>query len=203
MSAKGRGPNTGGSLDQNFTPAWAVDRLLEAWTPNRPGGVWLEPGAGDGAIIQAAQRRRSQFWHAVEIEKRFVKNLWDAGAGIVTTANFLTGMPDRLSDVSVALGNPPFTWAAEFLVQCWTLCPEAEVVLLLPLNFLASDKRRDMLADRTPSLYVLPDRPSFTADGATDAQDYAWMRWGPNGDQPRGTVTILKSTPLAIRKGRT
>ncbi len=200
MSARGRGPKTGGQFDQNFTPSWAVDRLLEAWTPDAPDGVWLEPGAGDGAIIKAVQRKRSQFWHAVEIEKRFTKRLWDACAGIVTIANFLTGMPERLSDVSVVLGNPPFTWAMEFLEQAWKLCPAAEVVFLLPLNFLASGKRRDMMAAWTPSLYVLPDRPSFTDDGATDAQDYAWFRWRTVTSTP--TITILESTPVDVRKGR-
>jgi hypothetical protein len=52
----------------------------------------------------------------------------------------------------------------------------------------------------TPDMFVLPDRPSFREDGATDAQDYAWFRWGPYDNQ-LGVVTVLGLTPKEIRRG--
>ncbi len=199
MSKKGHGPKTGGEFDRNFTPRWAVDRLLEKWRPENPGGIWLEPGAGKGNIIRAVNRQMAVFWHAVELNGDFADDLRDAGANIVTIANFLTGMPKTLSDVTVALGNPPFTWCAEFLLQIWRLCPGAEVVLLLPLNFESSKDRHPIVSKRTPDRYVLPNRPSFTDDGQTDAQDYAWFRWLPRNRQ-KGRTTILNLTPLAERQ---
>lgn len=47
---------------------------------------------------------------------------------------------------------------------------------LLRLNWLASQKRAFWLRKNTPSVYVLPKRPSFTGKG-TDATDYCWAVW--------------------------
>lgn len=64
MSATGRSDVR--RLDDFYaTPAWCVRRLLEGVNP--PGGLWLEPCAGDGAIIRAVEEMRADVkWHAVE-----------------------------------------------------------------------------------------------------------------------------------------
>ncbi len=199
MSKKGHGPSEGGDFDHHVTPAWAVDRLLEVWKPK--GGIWVEPGAGSGAIIRAVSSHRNDItWHAIEIQRRFQKKLYSAGAAIVTIGNFITEMPPRLSDIAVVLGNPPFTWALQFIVQSRTLCPNAEICLLMSLNILASSKRRAFMSANTPDEMVLPDRPSFKQSGDTDAQDYAWFRWLPDNRQ-RGRITILGATP-GLERGR-
>ena len=40
------------------TPAWCVGCLLEA--VELPGGTWLEPAAGRGAIVEAVGARRQR-----------------------------------------------------------------------------------------------------------------------------------------------
>jgi hypothetical protein len=74
--------------------------------------------------------------------------------------------------------------------------------LLLPLNWLGGDARGKWLRAvpmYCPDLYVLPNRPSFTADGATDSLNYAWMVWDPGNDR-RPTWTVLDSTPADERR---
>jgi hypothetical protein len=51
VSATKRGSGVRTPDDAYETPAWCVQRLLEKL--QLPGGNWLEPGAGDGAIIKA------------------------------------------------------------------------------------------------------------------------------------------------------
>ena len=63
---------SGGESENYPTPEWAVHRLLDTWEP--PGSVWLEPCAGEGAIISAVRSwcaagedRWNPKWEAVEI----------------------------------------------------------------------------------------------------------------------------------------
>jgi hypothetical protein len=75
----------------------------------------------------------------------------------------------------VVVTNPPFSQSLEFVEACLRRAPI--VVMLLRLNWLASQKRNPFLREHTPSVYILPRRPSFTGTG-TDATDYAWFVWG-------------------------
>jgi hypothetical protein len=198
MSAKGRGEKVVGKFGHVSTPAWTVDRLFEKWKPLNPGGVWLEPGAGTGAIIQAARHHVSPVWHAVERQARFKDQLYAAGADIVSIADYLKwSMP--LTDVTTVLGNPDFEIAEETQRKFRELCPAAEIVLLLRVNFMASEERWEFFADKEPDLFVLPNRPSFMESGDTDATEYAWFRWGPY-DEQEGWITMLNLTPKNIRR---
>lgn len=48
------------------TPGWCVRRLLEATTTKLDGKRWLEPGAGMGHIIRAAQPLRPRVHKHIE-----------------------------------------------------------------------------------------------------------------------------------------
>jgi hypothetical protein len=65
MSSTKRGRQRN-AADNYPTPAWTVDRLFESLP--LPGGAWLEPSAGEGAIISAVNDLRSDVrWCAVEL----------------------------------------------------------------------------------------------------------------------------------------
>lgn len=73
--------------------------------------------------------------------------------------------------------NPPYSLAFEFCQH--SVAMSEHVFLLLRLNFLASQKRREWFKAHEPSaLFILSERPSFTGNGKTDATDYAWFYWG-------------------------
>ena len=73
--------------------------------------------------------------------------------------------------------------------------------MLLRLNYLGSANRHSFMSQHAPDLYVLPNRPSFKANGATDSIDYAWFVWDKyNLNRTYGQTTLLDLTSLAIRK---
>jgi len=64
--------------DNYATPAWCVERLLEART--FPPGSWLEPAAGNGAIVTAVNRTDVD-WRLWEIRSEERARLAEASPG--------------------------------------------------------------------------------------------------------------------------
>lgn len=180
--------------DYYATPSWCVRRLLEA--VDLPGGLWLEPCAGEGAIIRAvAEVRDDVRWHAIEYRDECIEAL----SGLPTVEAAAGGSFQRKSAVgsfAVCLSNPPYRSALEFVQHALRFAPI--VIMLLRLNWLASAARAEWMRAHQPSVFVLPDRPSFVGRGG-DATDYAWMAWGL---RTPGTL-VLGSTPLAERRSHT
>jgi hypothetical protein len=94
-------------------------------------------------------------------------------------------------DFDVAIGNPPFSKAAEFVRAC--RIQARTTVMLLPLNFLATEERCEFNRTYAPDVYVLPQRPSFTGRG-TAATDYAWFVWSQK-PRSQGIIRTLALTP--------
>lgn len=210
MSVTGHNADVRQDDDTYLTPAWAVHRLLEACA--LPGGTWLEPCAGNGAIIRACSVLAFQpVWHADEIRPECEASLRDLAHYEIH--DFLTQhRPD--ARYSVAITNPPFSLSLEFLRRCMEVADE--VVFLQRLPWLASAKRAGLFRRCTPDVYVLPDRPSFVnirrrvretkgkntgklkwVTTTTDATDYGWMRF--RGERDHGTFQILAPTPEDVR----
>lgn len=192
MSATGRS-NVRDPADFYSTPAWCVYRLLEA--VELPGGLWIEPTAGEGAIIKAvSEKRHDVIWHAVEAREECIPIL-DAipTINVAVLSGFQTIPADTSGRYACVFGNPPYRSALQIVQHALNFAPL--VVMLLRLNWLASDKRVAWIRAHTPSVFVLPDRPSFVGESG-DATEYAWMAWGLGVP----TVSILGSTPLSERR---
>lgn len=202
MSSTKRGGQRS-EADEYPTPPWAVHRLLEDEyaAPCFPGGKWLEPGAGDGAIIRAVYEVRSDvFWTALELREECRGDLIQVvGPGKVLIENYVEPPADSLlaKDYDVAMGNPPYRLAAPFIERSLEIA--SVVALLLRVNYLASEKRNSFMRSRTPDTYILPNRPSFRGKG-TDSPEYGWFIWTQQKSETVGRLRILKTTPLAIRK---
>lgn len=163
MSAEGRGAR-GIELDNYPTPSWCVRRMLEAAPWNAEGAATrpiLEPCAGEGAIVRELKK-------AYPSSELCAWELRDTRAALYSAGANLTWIGDALASgthwpaieygMGLCLTNPPFTLWHEFAkraVACsrWT-------ALLLRIGALAHCRRHGL---PTPSLYVLPDRPSFVA----------------------------------------
>jgi hypothetical protein len=196
MSATGRGAIRKAN-DGYATPGWCVDRLLERVA--MPGGHWLEPCAGHGAIIEHVAKRRTDVeWSAIEIRSQYEARLRSHELRACRIGNFLELEPDGFFPrYDVVLTNPPYFYAKQFVERARRM--SRIVVMLLRVNFLEGEKRRPWLAEHMPDVYVLPNRPSFTDDNATDATAYAWMIW-EEGKRAYGRIEVLASTPHAERK---
>lgn len=183
MSTTGRGSERR-EADFYPTPGWVTERLLQ--NVALPGGMWLEPSAGEGHIIRAADRG-DVTWTAVELRDGCAPVLRPMCQHLVTM-DFLGWIPRNGGRFDLALGNPPYLQAREHLSHALTFCDQ--VIFLLSVGFLASKERRGFFEKHgAPDVYVLPDRPSFT-DGGTDSTTYAWMRWRADRTQ-EGRVSIL------------
>jgi hypothetical protein len=206
MSATNRGAARA-PHDYYATPAWTVRRLLEE--VELPGGRWLEPCAGDGAIIRAVNLiREDVYWNAWELRQECAPDLERSTSGLPLAGRYGNGyhIGDFLKSAdgiracySAVVTNPPYSLAEEFVRACLPLA--RHVAMLLRLNWLASSKRSSWLREHAPDVYVLPDRPSFTG-GGSDACEYAWMVWGPerHRTRARGTITVLATTPADERR---
>ncbi len=188
--SEGRDP-----FDYYPTPPWMVHRLLERLT--LPGGRWIEPCAGDGAIIRACQHVHwlgKADWRACEIQPVFRDSLnslitHHSGAFIGDYREY----PRR--PFSVGITNPPFPFAEECVELMLRDCEH--VIILQRLNWVAGPRAKAFRSNM-PDVYVLPDRAAFDARGS-DSIEYAWFHWEAR-NRAQGKIVMLDSTLLDVRK---
>lgn len=183
-----------GTSDFYPTPEWCTNGLLSVCPPRCR--MVLEPAAGSGAIVRVLLDSGFGFSvRAVELRPRALPKLralcpseW--GCWLRMTGEepekleALCGRP--LSEVAI-LTNPPFAIAADFTrAALETASPW--VGMLLRLDVIASrtwaaifngtDVPREAGTLTPPTTMVtLRRRPSFTPDGQTSMNNYAWMIW--------------------------
>lgn len=198
MTATNRG---GKRAEADFypTPAWCVEMLLAGL--DLPGGAWLEPGAGDGAIIRATLALRGDVrFTAVELRDECRPDLVASGADEVVIADFQSRAALFAAEgrrFRVAIGNPPFSAAEAFALLALELADH--VVMLERLAWLSdAEVRRARFAELRPDLYDI-GRVDFNGEGG-DSAVYAWHHWGP-GDRrrTRGTYVPLERPPATAR----
>ena len=200
MSATNRGserePN-----DAYNSPPWAIERFLEGG-PELPGGVWYEPCAGTGAIVDVVNKHRDDVsWQLAEIEEEACKTLRTKYPNTELLWGTALGQTPWDAQPDVVITNPPYLPAYELLTHFLQAFPNAYIVLLLRVNFLASVARHDLMSAYPPDIYVLPNRPSFKGAGKTDATEYAWFVWGPSPRRREvGKLKILELTSLPERR---
>jgi len=204
MSATGRGKTKRDPNDYYPTPGWCVQRFIEKTGGRLQHGTWIEPCAGDGAIIRACKASgvHSKFV-AVELQERFRKQLENTPSVKETyISDYLKwdlykeryrSMAADKPKAQVCITNPPYVFALEMIQHAMTQANQ--VCMLLRLNFLASEKRVVWMQNNTPDIYVLPNRPSFRGKGS-DACEYGWFVWDEHSS---GQLYVLDSTPRKIR----
>jgi hypothetical protein len=163
------------------TPHWVVRRLVEEIF--LPVGLWVEPCAGNGRIIQAVEqdRPRQIAWHAVENRKECAANLRSLGVKMMMycPVDFLTEWNARAvakklgRDVTsgqryfdVCITNPPFSKALEVANRCLAIADH--VALLQRSNWTgggSNNGKNDFFRAMPPDLFPVPDRIKFMING--------------------------------------
>lgn len=166
--------------DNYSTPIWVIETLLNDFplmTGETASGCKrlkiVEPCSGAGNISSTIKR----FYPDCELVQYEIRPEEERGLsefGSIQIGDFLSVCePD--DDVDFVITNPPFTYSQEFIEKCLIDYPMAQLIFLMPLSFLGSDKRHDFWIEAPlTGLKVLSDRPSFTEDGKTDSSVYAW-----------------------------
>lgn len=130
----------------------------------------LEPGAGEGAFMDAAE----QTWPRANIVGM---DLEPRSPGVLR-GDFLTSPAG--GSQSLVLGNPPYLLAEQFVhAGLRHVELSGHVAFLLRLSFLGGQGRADSLWSKRNLRWLAPitPRPSFTPDGKTDAAEYALFVW--------------------------
>lgn len=181
--------------DVYLTHAWVTQRLLEA--VKIPGGLWLEPSAGNGDIINATSSVRSDvIWHCVELRDECIPTLDSTpNVQVCVAGNFLAVPPD--DRYAAVLGNPPYVSSLKFVQHALKF--SSLVVFLLRLDWLAPAKQSRWVRSHMPDVALLPNRPDFTGDGG-DSTEYAWMSFHRE-ERTEGRILLLAETPLEERRG--
>jgi hypothetical protein len=175
MSATGRGaerqPN-----DFYVTPAWAVHAIQPHLPAHRHA---FDPCAGDGSLLIEMINEKHVTWvSGFEIDPTRAKVAQEllGGWGTIRCADALG--PEPWSTYMVVM-NPPYKLALDFFERAITeVGPRGTVAALLRLGWLAGKKRQQWHAKHPTDVYVLAKRPSFQANGETDATEYAWFVHG-------------------------
>ena len=181
MSATGRGTERK-PHDFYATPIDCVVNFINNYGIDRIKGNILEPSAGNGNVIQALRQNKVQcIITALELreeERDSLNRLSDK----VIIDNFLEWEADKNYDVII--GNPPYTFAREFIEKCFKIANENTVIImLLRTAFLESKSRYEFWQQHPLSgLYTLSKRPSFTGKGS-DATSYSWFIWNNRTDK--------------------
>jgi hypothetical protein len=159
------------------TPAWPVHRLLEALP--LPGGLWLEPAGGEGAIIKAVNEVRSDVkWAALELRPECAQILKPLVKVLTIDDTLQTLHPIYAAKTQVSISNYPFSLAMDFIK--WNLAsPIPYVISLLRLNYVGTEKRNDFFVNNMPDVYVIPDRVSFAKSLSCESKTCDWAEIVP------------------------
>lgn len=157
MSAKGRGADV---VESEFypTPAWCTRRALEALGLDS-GLEWLEPCAGDGAIVNIV----NEFYCSSDIVAGDVRLI---ERGTASQHYPYTDFHQFTRSFDAVITNPPFSLAPELIRHFLPRCDW--LILLLRASFRLSEWRHNM-----PDEYKLPQRPEFVASLSCKKRDAA------------------------------
>lgn len=211
---KKKGAQKRDPFDYYPTPAWCVDRFLEVGVLPRTPGVWLEPSAGDGAVLRAVNAfqgiegsavvKYEPRWVAYEIQPRFEESLLASSVSPQVEIDNFLDLGSRIQlglTPNVIIGNPPYSSAMDFVKKSIELKADF-ICFLLRISFLGSAERSSFMRANMPDIYMLPNRPSFR-HGGSDTSEYAWFVWrqGEGGSyaQTEGKISILKNTAKELR----
>lgn len=171
------------------TPAECIDAIMSEIKPSALNVcTWLEPCAGDFRIYDRMPEGRRE-WAEIQHGRDYFANKYQA---------------------DIALTNLPFAIAQDFAEKLLRECKS--VIVLERLNWLGSDERKEFWQANPPThLFVLANRPSFTAEQVTakvvdlfecevtiggnkgnDSTEYAWFAWDKLGilKRPPGLYVI-------------
>lgn len=194
MSSKGR--NTGNTGEEFYpTPEKSIIPILQRLP--LPGGWWIEPCAGAGAIVSAVNRRRDDVrWMLCEIDPRVgahLEAIVRSGRDVLFPWGDFVEREWMAPIADVLIMNPPFSLTMQFLRAAFERA--RTVVMLQRTNWFGSQKRAPFLREHCPDQYSLPSRPSFRPDGATDSCEYSWFVWPEGGHNRRTGALIMLDDP--------
>lgn len=167
MSAKNR-KNKSIIGDKYYTPNKTIEHFMKHG--------WQKLGLDDPKTILDPCCGMSAFKNV--LSKQFIDcNFTQLDNDSDSNADILVDYKKYTTDkkFDLVISNPPYTLAQEFVENALNM--SNNVIYLLRLNFLGSQKRESFFNLHMPSnVFIIPNRPSFTSSG-TDATEYCFMHF--------------------------
>jgi hypothetical protein len=171
--------------DRRYTPAWCTEALLFHTGPVRldRGVPTFDPCGGDGAILRVLRDAGFTDLRTTDIDPgEGLEEFRTPGCRLQDDWLKMDGeiRPPRPFYV---VTNPPYSIGPAFMAVTMELRPRF-CAALLRLNHLGSASWRKFW-QRWPldgMLILASRRPSFSADGKTDASEYFWAIWDDECD---------------------
>lgn len=203
MSSKNRKTESD-IFDRYMTPHWCVRQCMRDVLPvlywNLPENPRiLEPSAGDGVFVLKLRMLYPEAEiHAMDLDPTV--GPWSF-ADHSYEGDFLETDFTKVGEFDLVIGNPPYSFAEEFIRESLRL--SQNVVYILRIGFIGSEARVDFFRDMAPD-YIMRSvhRPKFKL-GKTDSCEYAWFCWGAQeygaGILPKTQLRYLPPVPIAER----
>jgi len=176
-----------------------VHALLESDLLDLPGGIWIEPCAGTGRIIEATREVRDDVSFFVgEIDERFgpyLDRVLDKDLDHQEPFESWLESSWELPVADVAIFNAPFTLTMEFAILAMKRA--RTVVTLQRQAWFGSLERVPWFRDHCPDTYDLPWRPSFRPDGKKDNCEYSWYVWHEGQHDRRSGLRAMLDSPAS------
>ncbi len=179
MSATGRNKKGNERHTSDFykTPSWTTQLILPHLPIKKGITKILEPAGGDGGVVDELLKYGCLPHQITGVEIDYgLSNELDGKCNKIH-ADFLKLDPikDNLANQDIVITNPPYRLAKEFITHSMNFIHEdGIVVMLLRLNFLGSQKRKQFWRENGADIKVLSRRPSFKK-GGSDATEYGWF----------------------------
>lgn len=150
-------------FDHYDTPSYTIRSLLNNHEIRHPA---LEPCAGNMAIV-----------NSLKSDEVYTNDI-NPDSPTAMNQDYLQFNERWFNRYQTIITNPPFNIALDIIKKGLSdVVDGGEVIMLLRLNFLGSQKRHDFWQECTPKIiYVLSKRPKFI-NGKSDSIEYAWFVW--------------------------
>jgi predicted RNA methylase len=185
--------------DQYFTPPDAVRPVLDdlaEWLDRRELLI-VEPSVGRGDILRTVLARTGTARAiGIDIDRALLAQTAATVPRMTAVLGDYLALDLRGAGLrpDLVIGNPPYgDHVLPFVEKALReVADDGAVSMLLRLSWLETPGRASLHARRPARLTVLSCRPSFTNNGRTDGQAYAWFTWLPEGHPLAGTWRVAR-----------
>ncbi len=169
--------------------------------PFDPSWTYVEPCAGDGALVRPLQ--------AAGIQKVWTNDLIDRGFPLLSqldAAQPSTWMhiQQAIGHIDVVVTNVPFSAAFPILVQAYEHAERAVISLLRRTWDEPTRERNTWLSTHPCSAQIVMPRADYRGTGSGDSATHAWFIWAKDRrlvTKPHDVVTIAEAEDLARQAG--
>jgi hypothetical protein len=183
--------------DNYPTPEPLAGAIAHRLTTNygiKAGSTIIEPAYGSGNLVRALRFHSGPTSQIIGYDIR--KDVPTLNNTITCTGiDWCTVEPNNIpNNTNLICTNPPYSIATKFVLHTLEIAPQDCVVaFLLRLSFLCGKERQKLIYSKYPLYELVPliPRPSFTADGRSDASEYGLFIWVSGNLAPKGTLSQL------------